>query len=103
MSKISMALAFGAGYVFGSKAGRQRYEEITEKAKDLWESPKVQEQLDKAQEQAGKAQEQAKSKLKSSGNETTGKHSDVESEWSSDVNADDALVTDADNWGNTRG
>lgn len=56
MSKITMAAAFGVGYVVGAKAGRQRYEELSGKAKELWNNPKV-------QEQAGKVQEQAKNRL----------------------------------------
>ncbi len=54
MSKITMAAAFGAGYVVGAKAGRQRYEELSAKAKELWSNPKVQEQAGKVQEQAKK-------------------------------------------------
>ncbi|UJH69589.1 hypothetical protein [Ornithinimicrobium sp. INDO-MA30-4] len=52
MSKITMAAAFGAGYIFGSKAGRQRYEELKAKAEELWSNPKVQEQAAKVSEQA---------------------------------------------------
>ncbi|MGC3906672.1 YtxH domain-containing protein, partial [Corynebacterium variabile] len=59
MSKIMMTAAFGAGYVLGTKAGRERYEQISAKAQELWGHPKVQEQADKAKKQAGKVTEQA--------------------------------------------
>lgn len=66
MSKIVMAAAFGAGYVLGAKAGRERYEQLSAKAQELWSHPKVQEQASKVQDQAGKMQEQAKDRLRKS-------------------------------------
>lgn len=60
MSKITMVAAFGTGYVLGAKAGRERYEQLSAKAQQLWSHPKVQEQASKVQEQAGKVQDQAK-------------------------------------------
>lgn len=58
MSKLMMAAAFGAGYVLGAKAGRERYDQLSTKAQDLWSNPKV-------QEKAATLQEQAKSVLAS--------------------------------------
>lgn len=52
MSKITLAAAAAIGYVFGTRAGRERYEQISEKASSLWNNPKVQEQAGKAQELA---------------------------------------------------
>ncbi len=49
MSKITMAAAAAAGYVFGTRAGRERFEQISEKATALWNHPKVQEGAEKAQ------------------------------------------------------
>ena len=46
MSKIMMTAAFGAGYVLGTKAGRERYEQLSVKAQELWGHHKVQEQAD---------------------------------------------------------
>ena len=63
MSKIMMATAFGAGYVLGARAGRERYEQLSAKAQELWGHPKVQEQADKAKQQAGRVTEQAKGRL----------------------------------------
>jgi hypothetical protein len=55
MSKITLLVGGAIGYVLGSKAGRQRYEEIKSQAQSLWNNPKV-------QEKAGQAQEFAKQK-----------------------------------------
>ena len=52
--KAKAALLVGAavGYVLGAKAGRQRYESIKARGQDLWQHPKVQEQVGHAQEVA---------------------------------------------------
>ena len=41
MSKTSMLAAAAVGYVLGARAGRERYDQITEKAHGFWENPKV--------------------------------------------------------------
>lgn len=70
MSKITIAVAFGAGYVVGARAGRERYREIKSRATALWQSDTVQEQTAKAQglakDQALKAKDVAKDRLPSS-------------------------------------
>ncbi|WP_202864996.1 YtxH domain-containing protein [Serinicoccus sediminis] len=63
MSKIMMAAAFGAGYVLGAKAGRERYEQLSAKAQELWQHPTVQEKAGQVKEKAGRAQEQARGAL----------------------------------------
>lgn len=40
--KLSLALGFAAGYVLGSKAGRERYEQLVAAARELWSNPTVQ-------------------------------------------------------------
>lgn len=69
MSKITIAVAFGAGYGLGARAGRERYREIKGRASAVWQSDTVQEQASKAQDlakdQASKAAEAAKDKLPS--------------------------------------
>ncbi len=42
MSKLSLLAAFGAGYVLGAKAGRQRYEQIVSAANRVKDNPRVQ-------------------------------------------------------------
>jgi hypothetical protein len=42
MHKLSLAAGFAAGYVMGSRAGRQRYEQIAEAARKVRDHPTVQ-------------------------------------------------------------
>ncbi len=42
MSKLTLAAAGAVGYVLGARAGRERYEELSNKATSLWRSPTVQ-------------------------------------------------------------
>ncbi len=42
MKKILLLLAFALGYVLGARAGRRRYEQIREKAQQLWNDQHVQ-------------------------------------------------------------
>lgn len=67
MSRITMLLAFGAGYVVGARAGRERYREIRDGARAAWESDVVQEQATRAREatksHVARAQALAKDRL----------------------------------------
>ena len=49
MAKVGILLGFGAGYVLGARAGRQRYDQLIEKAQDLWADPRVQKKASQAQ------------------------------------------------------
>jgi hypothetical protein len=53
MSKLTLAVAFAAGYVVGAKAGRDRYEQIRAGAQKVAENPKVQAATGAAKEKAG--------------------------------------------------
>ena len=89
MAKLKMLVAFGAGYVLGARAGRERYEQIVEKAQGAWRDPRVQRKAaqaqgvvsdkasqagdalaDKASQVAGHAGEAVKDKLPGGGSET---------------------------------
>jgi hypothetical protein len=50
--KITLLVGGAVGYVLGSRAGRQRYEQIKSQAQSLWTSPKVQAKKAKAQDYA---------------------------------------------------
>lgn len=91
MSKIMMATAFVAGYVLGARAGRERYEQLSAKAQELWGHPKVQEQADKAKAKAraGKVTEQAKGRLS---NAKDGDRDSMDDPW--EVDTDTALAAD---------
>lgn len=66
MSKISLLVAGGVGYVLGARAGRGRYEQIKSGAQKFAGNPKVQAAKDKATDavvqQASAAAEVAKDK-----------------------------------------
>jgi hypothetical protein len=50
MKKLPLLAAAAVGYVLGSKAGRQRYEQIRAGAKKVASNPRVQDATTKAQE-----------------------------------------------------
>lgn len=50
--KVSFAIGLAAGYVLGTKAGRQRYEQLRRQARSLKDNPTVQETAGVVQAQA---------------------------------------------------
>src|ERR671921_2041036 len=61
--KLMFITGLAAGFVLGSRAGREKYEEITAIAKKVWEHPTVQEAAGVAQAQANKLYSEGKDKL----------------------------------------
>ncbi len=61
--KAAFAAGFGFGYVLGSRAGRERYEQLSRMAHDLAESPAVQSAAGVLQAQAERLLGQARSKV----------------------------------------
>lgn len=49
MKKLLFVVGFGAGYVLGSRAGRERYEQITTAASAFWNDPRVQKGIDEVE------------------------------------------------------
>lgn len=47
MGLIKNAVILGAGYVLGTRAGRERYEQIQSKAQQIWQRPQVQQATQK--------------------------------------------------------
>ena len=64
--KLMFISGLAAGFVLGSRAGREKYEEIRESAKKVWESPTVQEAAGVAQAQANKLYTEGKDKISQS-------------------------------------
>ena len=64
--KLMFITGLAAGFVLGSRAGREKYEEITANAKKVWEHPTVQEAAGVAQAQANKLYTEGKDKLNES-------------------------------------
>ena len=52
MKKLPLLVSFGAGYVLGAKAGRQRYDEIAGMARKVADDPRVQRFAHRAQDAA---------------------------------------------------
>jgi len=48
--KILFLTGLGVGYLLGTRAGRERYEQIKAAASSLWHAPVVQRQVDTVQE-----------------------------------------------------
>ena len=61
--KLMFIGGLAAGFVLGSRAGREKYEEIRANAKKVWEHPTVQEAAGVAQAQATKLYSEGKDKL----------------------------------------
>ncbi len=53
MKKLTVLVAGGIGYVLGSKAGRERYEQIKGVARKVKDNPTVQEKTHQAADAAG--------------------------------------------------
>jgi hypothetical protein len=64
--KLMFLGGLAAGFVLGSRAGRQAYDELVQTAKKVKESPTVQEAAGVVQAQATKVYEQGKDKLANS-------------------------------------
>ena len=48
--KVGIVVGLAIGYVLGTRAGRERYEQIKEGAQTLWNSAPVQKQVDRAKD-----------------------------------------------------
>jgi len=47
--KILLVVGLGVGYVLGTRAGREKYEEIKSTAAKFWRDPRVQKQVNNAE------------------------------------------------------
>lgn len=63
MRKLSFLLGFGIGYVLGSKAGRQRYEQLLRSWRQVRDNPSVQEAAGLVQARAENAVGAVKSRI----------------------------------------
>jgi hypothetical protein len=62
MGRLGVLVGFGAGYVLGAKAGKERYEQLRRLYDNLVSSPTFQEASGKAREAAGTGFEQVRDK-----------------------------------------
>lgn len=61
MKKLRLLVIGGAGYVLGTRAGRERYEQIKQQVTKIWHNPQVQSTVDDVQTQARQSAHDAKS------------------------------------------
>ena len=62
MSRFGFFVGFGAGYVLGSKAGRERYEQLSRLYDNVTASPAFRQLTGRARDAVGTGFEQAKDK-----------------------------------------
>ncbi|MBN9239250.1 MAG: hypothetical protein BGO97_06140 [Micrococcales bacterium 70-64] len=48
--KILLVVGIGIGYVLGTRAGREKYDQMKATAQKLWNDPRVQKQVNNAEE-----------------------------------------------------
>ncbi len=48
--KILLVVGLGVGYVLGTRAGRERYDQMKAQAQKLWHDPRVQKQVKNAEQ-----------------------------------------------------
>lgn len=70
--KLLFLLGLGVGYVFGTRAGRKRYEQIKAAAQNIWESEPVQWSVSQVQDAVGDVAEEAISAAKKVIHQVTG-------------------------------
>lgn len=46
--KLKLLIGIGIGYVLGTRAGRERYEQMKAKAQAAWQDPRTQEKVHQA-------------------------------------------------------
>ena len=73
MSKLGFMVGFGAGYVLGSKAGHERYEQLRRLYDNLMSSPQFKRASGKAKDAVETSYEQAREKASESVNKVQGK------------------------------
>ncbi len=61
--RVALLVGFGAGYVLGARAGRERYEQIKGTATSVWQDPAVQHRVEQAQNVAKDKAPEVKDKV----------------------------------------
>lgn len=76
MSRISLLIGAGVGYVLGTRAGREKYDKMAAEAQKLWRDPRVQKKTKQAQHAADDMAHKAEDKVTSKVEEHSGNSSD---------------------------
>lgn len=64
MGKVTTVLGFGAGYVLGTKAGRERYVQLSQAATKVTRRPEVQQGVDRLKSMAGEKAQTSASRVR---------------------------------------
>ncbi len=72
MRKITFLTGFGAGYLLGARAGRERYDQIIQAFDSFRSDPRVQETVSQVQDQASTLASTAKEKVDERRNKNSG-------------------------------
>jgi hypothetical protein len=101
--KLTLAAAAGAGYVLGAKAGKERYNQIEAKFREIAGMPAVQNATATVQEQASSVADQAKSTVteKVGGSSTDSGSSSSTGSTGGSVTETDVVVVDLGTGANT--
>lgn len=95
--KLAVLAGLGAGYVLGTKAGRERYEQIKNGVGRLWQDPRVQQKRRQAAQVAKEQGAVAKEKVQQKVQEKVQEHKQDGSGTGTDsVSASD--LPDAPSW-----
>jgi oxygen-dependent protoporphyrinogen oxidase len=73
MNKLVLLAVFGLGYVLGARAGRRRYDQIRQKAQQLWNDEHVQSAVHSAGEVVGSAADKVGEKVSEKASDVLGK------------------------------
>lgn len=74
MKLVKLLVVFGIGYVVGTRAGRQRYDQIRDLATTVTEDPRVRDAAEKAQSVAREATEKVSEKVAEKSGASPGAH-----------------------------
>ncbi|AUI50369.1 YtxH domain-containing protein [Arthrobacter crystallopoietes] len=106
LKKIVFVAGVGAGFVLGSRAGRESYEKIKAQAQKLWNDPKVQHKVSEGTEWAKEKAPQVQEKVTGKAREVLHKNDGGSSSTSSGTSASGTAshtLSDPDSTGTTTG
>lgn len=90
--KAALVVGLAAGYVLGTRDGRERYEQIKSQADRLWNDPKVQKNVAQAQDVVKEKAPVVQSKVSDAAQKATSKVKGDTSSSDTDLTVDTAIV-----------
>ncbi len=94
LKKLTLAVGFGAGYVLGAKAGKERYQQIEEKFREVAGMPAVQSATSNVKDTATGVAETAKHTLNDQADKLSDKADKGKAGKGDDVIVDEVVVVD---------